>query len=201
MDQVYIEEFFRTGKLRLSSFSSYKKYEDQVRGDKNEGMNIAIATNKKNNMTMYAVVGVGSNAYSLCCSTINSPELMNSFNSNGVFRIVDSQSFGMAIALKIPSFLEGMQGHCIYVNARTSKKEIESLSLAEMKINSEGNELDMNKMAHKIREINPIDSFFMKPIHYQYQSEYRFIWSTQEKTNDYIEIECKEAIQYCELVK
>lgn len=200
MNKKYIDEFFDTGRIRLSSFNIYKKYEDSVRGDKGEGMNIAIATSIKDNMTVYAVLGVGMDAYSLCSSTIYSQELLSKFESDGAFRIKDSQSFGLTIANKVKDLVEGMQGHCIYVDARTTKKEIESLSLDKMKISPEGQELDMGKMAQKMREINSVESFFMKPMEYQYQSEYRFIWLVQGKTEEYIEIECKEAIQFCERI-
>ncbi len=201
MDKKYINKFFKTGKLRLSSFNTYKKYDNQVKGDKSEGMNIAVATSKKDNKTMFAVVGVGSNAYSLCASTIHSKGLMKKFDSDGVFRIKDSQSFGIAIANKMTGFVEGLQGHCVYVNERRTNKEIENLSLDEMKISPDKKELDFGKLHQKVNEINSIDSFFMKPKKYQYQSEYRFIWLVQGNKNDFLEIECKEAIQFCEKIK
>ena len=201
MDKKYINEFFETGRLRLSSFNTYEKYEDQVKGDKGEGMNIAFATSKKDNKTMVAVVRVGSNAYSLCASLIHSKGLMKKFDCDGVFRIKDSQSFGLAIANKVMGFVEGLQGHCIYVNERRTNKEIKNLSFDEMKISPDKKELEMGKLFQKVNEINSIDSFFMKPKKYQYQSEYRFIWLVQGNKNDYLEIECKEAIQFCEKIE
>jgi hypothetical protein len=201
MDNKYIEEFFNSGKLRLSSFRMYQKYDDQVKGDKGEGWNIAIATSKKENYTMYAVVGVGSNAYSLCTSTIYSDELKQKFNCNGAFLIKDSQSFGLAIANRLNGFIEGMQGHCIYQKERSTKKEIESISLDEMKIAPDKPELDMSKMFNKVNEANSIESFFMKPLTYQYQSEYRFIWLVNGEIIDFYEIECKEALQFCEKIQ
>ena len=200
MDKKYINEFFETGRLRLSSFNTYEKYEDQVKGDKGEGMNIAFATSKKDNKTMVAVVRVGSNAYSLCASIIHKG-LMKKFDCDGVFRIKDSQSFGLAIANKVMGFVEGLQGHCIYVNERRTNKEIKNLSFDEMKISPDKKELEMGKLFQKVNEINSIDSFFMKPKKYQYQSEYRFIWLVQGNKNDYLEIECKEAIQFCEKIE
>ena len=128
MKKKYINEFFETGRLRLSSFNSYEKYEDKVKGDKGEGMNIAFATSKKDNKTMVAVVRIGSNAYSLCTSIIHSKELMKKFDCDGVFRIKDSQSFGLVIANKVMGFAEGLQGHCIYVDERSTNKEIDNLS-------------------------------------------------------------------------
>ena len=200
MDRKYIDEFFETGKIRLSSFKIYQKYEDTVKGDKGEGKNVVIAKSEKDNMTMYAAVEVGMNAYSLCTSTINSTKLMELFECDGVFRIKDSQSFGLAIANKVNSLLEGIQGHCIYINERKTKKDVDNLSLNELKVNQEGKELDMNKMFQKINEVNSIDSFFMKPLHYQDQSEYRFIWIVSENADNYLEIECKEAVQFCEKI-
>jgi hypothetical protein len=201
MDNKYIDDFFNTGRLRLSSFKIYQNYEDPEKGDKGEGWNIAIATSKKENHTMYAVVGVGSNAYSFCTSTIYSEELKQKFNCDGAFLIKDSQSFGLAISNRLNGFLEGLQGHCIYQAERSTKKEIESLSLDDMKIAPDKPEIDMNKMFSKINEANSIDSFFMKPIRFQYQSEYRFIWIVNGDTSEYYEVECKEAIQFCEKIQ
>lgn len=201
MDKIYIDQFFESGKLRLSSFKTYKNYEDNVKGDKGEGRNIAWATSKKEEMTMVAVVGVGFDAYSLCASTLYSDELKEKFNCNAAFRIKDSHNFGIAIANKVPGFIEGMQGHCIYVNRRTTTRELESFSLDEMRIAPDREEFDMGKMFNKIREANPVDSFFMKPLSYQYQSEYRFIWMVHKESDVYIEIECKEAVQFCEKIE
>ena len=150
---------------------------------------------------MYAVVGVGSNAYSLCTSTIYSNELKQKFNCDGAFLIKDSQSFGLAIANRLNGFLEGMQGHCIYQEKRSTKKEIERLSLDEMKIAPDKPEPDMGKMFNKINEANSIESFFMKPLSYQYQSEYRFVWLVNGETLDYYEVECNEALQFCERIQ
>jgi len=200
MPQEYIDLFFETGKLRLSSFSSYTKYEDTVKGDKGEGFNIATATSKKENYSLYAVVGVGTNAYSICTSTILDENLKQKFDCDGVFKIKDSQSFGLAVANKILGFIEGMQGLCQYVDIRSTKKTIESLDLDEMRISPDKKELDMGKMLQKVNEANSIDSFFMKPLSYQYQSEYRFIWLVDKKNNDFLDIECPEAIQFCEKV-
>lgn len=196
MDKKYIDEFFDTGKLRLSSFNTYQKYEDGVKGDKSEGWNIAVGTGKK--QTIFATVGVGSDAYALCTSLVYSKSLMKKFKCDSAFRIRDSSSFGLAIANKIDGLIEGMQGNCVYVKTRSTINEMDEISFEEMKNSS--NQLDLGKLAKTIKKINPIDSYLMKPMRYQYQVEYRFIWLTRELANEYLEIECKEALEFCERV-
>ena len=143
MDKKYIDEFFDTGKLRLSCFSTYQKYEDHVKGDKSEGWNIAVGRNKKE--TMFAVVGVGSDAYSLCTSLVYSKSLMKKFKCDSAFRIKDSFSFGLIVANKINGLMEGMQGNCVYVETRSTINEMDEISFEQMKNSS--NQLDMGQLA------------------------------------------------------
>ena len=48
------------------------------------------------------------------------------------------------------------------------------------------------------------DLMFLKEKKYQNQAEYRFIWQINSqfyKLQDFIEVECKEAVQFCERIK
>ena len=50
---------------------------------------------------------------------------------------------------------------------------------------------------------NGADLMFLKEKKYQYQAEYRFIWSINNQFHpirEFIDIECKEAIQFCERI-
>lgn len=50
---------------------------------------------------------------------------------------------------------------------------------------------------------NGMDLMFLKEIEYQMQNEFRFVWKIDNRyfeMEEYIDIKCKEAIQYCEIV-
>jgi hypothetical protein len=40
LNQIHIDEFFETGRLRLSSFQQFAKHPDEQRGDPEEGRNV-----------------------------------------------------------------------------------------------------------------------------------------------------------------
>lgn len=48
---------------------------------------------------------------------------------------------------------------------------------------------------------NGIDLMFLKEQKYQYQAEFRFVWSIATQyfeMHEYLDLTCKEAVQYCE---
>jgi len=42
------------------------------------------------------------------------------------------------------------------------------------------------------------NKFFIKPLKFSHESEYRMIWFCSGKSNEFIDIICKDAIQFCE---
>src|SRR5664280_336522 len=87
-DQEYIDRFFMTGELLISSFDQYKKYTDNKLGDKSEGTTINIG-HAENEKTIYTVTTVGHNSYCFCTSTLLDQKLLTEFKRNSVFRIKD----------------------------------------------------------------------------------------------------------------
>lgn len=45
------------------------------------------------------------------------------------------------------------------------------------------------------------ESYFLKTIRYQEQSEYRIIWKTDREVPNNIIIECPEAVKFCEKIE
>jgi hypothetical protein len=116
MDQQYLDEFFATGRLRLSGFSKFKQSPDEQLGDRWERWNMLVGTAV--DKTVIGIVEYGRNAYVLCASALHHEDLYEAFHANSCFRINDSLNFGAAIAAAISNFQSGIEGPCSYQEER-----------------------------------------------------------------------------------
>jgi hypothetical protein len=198
MEQKYIDEFFNAGRLRLSSFALFASYSDEQRGDKSEGHNVLVGFGDGH--TIMAKTSHGHNSYILCASTVEDKQLMKDFGTDGYFRIVDSTNFGAAIANKIPGFLEGLEGYCIYSDDHIIKRNLPNFKFDDLKSQSDNDKIDLNKIFALTGQIGLLDVYFMKQKKFITQSEYRFIWNISNEVEEKVFITCSEAIQFCEKV-
>lgn len=201
LDQKFINEFFESGRLRLSSFRAFSEYKDEQRFDPNEGQNILNGTG--NGIAFRAKVHHGISSLIFCTSTIEDDQLMKDFNTDGYFKIKDSTNFGISISNKIPGFLSGLEGPCIYASERIINRKIDLknqdiIKLKELK-EKKGPEYK-EEILKLINKIGETDVYFIKLNKYSGQNEYRFIWNVQSFNEDAMFIECPEAIQFCEKV-
>lgn len=198
MPRQYVDEFFNSGKLRLSSFAAFAKHEDEERKDASEGSGIIVNTDHQGEgQTLYAVMGQGHTAYVLCGSGRYSKDLSSNFVTDSGFRINDTTSFGCTIGRMIPGFAGGLEGACIYADEKVVRRKAGRIDFESMKINPEGKDLDMGKMFSALGEIAGDDLFFLKKECYQHQAEYRLLWNIQGAIADFIEITCPGAVQFC----
>jgi hypothetical protein len=68
-DKKWIDDFFETSNIKLSSFKNYKKHPDKQLGDKEEGNSMNIV-NGNNDKMIFTHSMVGHNEYCLCTSTV-----------------------------------------------------------------------------------------------------------------------------------
>jgi hypothetical protein len=205
MNKEYVDMFFKEGKLRLSSFKKFHEYPDEIRGDKNEGSG-GITGIGNSGFQFNVMTNVGKDSYILCGSLIDSEEIKKEFECDSCFRIVKPLEFSVAISNALTGYSRSFQGFCNYQSTRILKKAIEGMDIKDF-TGPEGTLIDGGpKGNQRINQIigNGIDLMFLKEEKYQSQSEYRFIWSIN--TNfyavlEYIDIECKEAIQFCERIE
>lgn len=118
MDRKFIDLFFETGQLRLSSFKKFREYPDEIRGDKNEGSGSVIGKSDNSNFQFMVMSGAGDNAYMLCGSIIESEHIKNTFNTESCFRIVNPLEFSVAVSNAILGFKHSFQGFCNYRDNR-----------------------------------------------------------------------------------
>jgi len=205
MNKEFVELFFEKGVLRISSFKKFKEYPDEIRGDKNEGNGGVTGTSDTSGFQFHVMSNVGSDAYMLCGSIIESDKIKKTFNTNACFRIVKPLDFSVAVSNAILGFKQSFQGFCNYREHRIIKKLIPGMDINDFT----GPEGDIiiggEKGNQRTNEIlgNGIDLMFLKEKKYQEQFEYRFVWTINSQfypMSEYIDINCKEAAQFCEKI-
>lgn len=201
MEQRWVDEFLATGSLRLSSFRKFAKHTDEERHDAGEGM-AGMNINYGGGQHLAGVGFFGSEAYVLSTSTVQSTDLMKQFaGSDGYFKIKDSVAFAAAVSAHIPGFMFGYEGLCIYESARLVTgdyaKPLMPVPPPDSENEAEKYFADMEQKIHKDTQLAP---YFMKPLKYVHQSEYRFVWCASQPTQETIDIVCPEARQFCEKI-
>lgn len=204
MDQEYVDLFFNEGIIRVSSFQKFKKYPDEIRGDKSEGGG-SFNTKSKEGTQFHLMTKVGESEYMFCSSLINSEEIKKDFKATSLFKIKNPLEFSAAISNSIVGCTQGFLGFCNYQEYRIIKKEIDGFSINEFTDENGNFMIGGPKMSRRTNEIigNGVDLMFLKENKYQGQAEFRFIWSINGKFNsmsEHLDVNCKEAIQYCERV-
>jgi len=199
LENVHVDAFFEKGSLRLSTFKRFRQYPCEQRGDLGEGR---IAMEIKNQISHHTMVAVnGQESYILCGSTIQSIDVMKKFDGAECgINIKNPISFADAVARKISGFVGGFQGACMYTDDRTVRRN----NVSDMKFPPPDNEPKMEKWVEEYEKYlvqqNANESFLLKSMRHADQFEYRFVWFADGFEEDYIDIQCPEAIQFCEKV-
>ena len=205
MDKEHIDLFFEKGILRISSFKKFREYPDEIRGDKNEGKGSITGTTNNSDFQFHVMSNTGSNAYMLCGSIIDSESIRKTFDTDTCFRIVKPIDFSVAVSNAILGFKQSFQGFCNYREHRIINKLIPGMSINDFTGPDDTIILGGPKENQRTNEIlgNGIDLMFLKEKKYQDQCEYRFVWTINTQfyeMADYIDLECKEALQFCERI-
>ena len=196
-NRKYLEEFWKTGALRISTLSACKKHEG-LQGDRREGDN-ALWSTRADGTTIITGYEVGADAYILCGTAANTPENRKEFKAErtGAIMITDPYRFGLAIGAAIPGVIHGQAGYCDYKDARLQHLEDgtpEALAHASI-------DFKAGKDLHKFRVAAPGDEIFLKTLEYESQEEFRFAWYIKGPIAvDYVDVVCPAALEFCELV-
>lgn len=197
-NQNYIDQFFETGDLCISSFHNYKNYKDNQLGDKDEGSSMNIAKFDRDK-SLIAGVTVGMNEYTFCTSTILDKFLLETFSRNGVFRIKDPMGFILEVSRSLPRINQVLHGYCLYLGQRILMKDVSGVDIDTLQTDDGG--MSFEKTIQASSYVQGVDAFFLKHKRYQPQSEYRILWQTDRHVEEKIIIKCPEAIQYCERIE
>lgn len=207
LNREFVDEFFRTGHLRLSSFCRFSQHADEQRLDSQEGKAILIhVTNENGGQTVYARLEVGANAYILCGSLVPSRTIMSSFGADSAIVIFDTRGFGEAVSNKIPNVNVGFDGPCSYQGTRVIQRcDLGYHDVGPMSPVIDSTDLPVG--AHQPDEHEKVfpllhliagrDAYFLKEKRFLEQNEWRFVWLVEGVAADYIDIFVPEATKFC----
>lgn len=199
----YVDIFFKTGNLKIISFSHCKKLESQTRRDEKEGQGTIIGV--EGNLRCEIGSGVGDNALLFCTSLSENNNLPDGTHYSTAIKIVNLNGFVDAVTKALikcgydVSVI--LKGPCIY-NNRKIQREIRGQTLSELTSEIEnGSSFDFGKFVALQQSISSNDLFFSKPLDKSVENEYRIVWLLDsEIKKDYICIDVPEAIQYCQKI-
>jgi hypothetical protein len=198
MNKEFIECFFDTGKIRLSSFKVFSQHEDVARADDIEGRNV-ISVRGKNGVVI-AGTQHGMNSFIFCTSMREDATLKKTFNANSHFKIVDTTMFGLSVASCLPYLIDGVEGPCQYLDGHFIRRGVESLPeqvFAEETTATDA-PFDHHVAGNAALAVVGADVYFSKRAHFADQQEYRFVWNVAHEVTGTLEIDCPVARQYCE---
>ncbi|QJU59556.1 hypothetical protein HL653_18950 [Sphingomonas sp. AP4-R1] len=196
-DQRWIDEFFDTGKLRLSTFAKFATYEDEVRGDKNEGQGFCYGETS-DNKSVVVMQSQGINAAVLCCSHRLCQDLQHGFQRNSAFQITNTVGFSLEISRQLAGFRNGIEGSCIYRSDATISRAID-FDFEKYKL-PDGN-LDMQMVADASTQLGGPELLLLKRKRYERQQEYRLLWEIDTIGADYVDVVAPLARQFCRKVE
>lgn len=197
LEKKYVDDFFDSGRLRLSSFQQFGLHKDNQRFDEDEGeVSLFHRTAENGGQTLYVRMGFDNHAYVLCGSTIPSVPLMRKFRANSGIIIRDVPGFIRAVGAKIPTLIRTVHGVCSYQSTRAIERDLGWIDLAK------GPTVDLKDIRKKgleeaLSQLVTDDVLFLKNWRYANQVEYRLLWLVP-KSERFIDVDVPEAVKFCE---
>ena len=197
LPRMYVERFFESGELRLSSFSQFSKHKDEARGDREEGN--SLVSSKGGGRQFLAAVGGGHKSYVLCGSFTLSGAIMSKFSGcDAAFEITDVPNFAFAVARQLAGFTSGISGYCIYADSRMLIRNIDNDPFPLPANPGEG--IPMETIFQATAAAGQGEDLFLKQSKYAYQAEYRLIWHLDKPPHDSLIVVAPDARQFCRQV-
>lgn len=190
MAEEYVDEFFRTGKLQLSSFIRFAKHPDERFRDEKEGWNILGVTGKDS--TMYTVTAHGRACLVLSTSLLGPWSEVPQFHRHKSIEIINPLAFAGAIAASITSCTKSIVGTCSYVERRVTRMHVPDRDFT--KLDPSGGIQSVVGEAASLLQYTPM---FQKPQKHAVEQEYRFVWELNLEAPEVLFVECPEARELC----
>ena len=197
MQRLFVEDFFSTGKLRLSSMHEFRKNEDEKLRDGHEGI-YQIVGHYSDGLTSTGIAQGGYKSFILCGST---HEMHEQFGKNAAIQIFDTTAFGIAISKCIPGFQRGVEGFCIYNKLPVEYLVPAGLTFQDIGMHLEisGNEVEdnVNAFTAGLRTAQDNALYFKKQSRFSQESEYRWVWLADKLISKTLDVECPAAREFC----
>lgn len=195
LKRKYVEEFFRTGQLQLTTFGKCKTHECDIRRDSNEGKaNFSLKLDSLG-MSGGGIQTVGWQSYMLCASLCESQKLLEHFSVDSYIRIINVLGFLDAISKRVSGCRSVKIGSCIYRDEVAFGKP---LPFKEIPPHIDSSANSGKPMFEPVEFEMSDEPYFIKNDLFAVEAEFRFIWGVPYDVEGPIKVECPEAIQFCE---
>lgn len=200
----FVEAFFATGALMLTTYSRCQSIEDAVRRDPKEGHSTFAFDH--GGYTTAGIQQVGKRSYMLCGSMIESAAQAERFGAASYIRINDPLRFAEAVSRWIPGCQGVRFGPCIYRERRETTKATSSLLppvqdlLSATPDNLERTFNEMNRsLAQAVEQELAAEPYFLKEADpFAADAEFRFVWTVPYDVEGSRIVECPDAIPFCQ---
>lgn len=196
----YVDLFFETGNLKLSTFENCKKLEDENRKDTKEGQSELFGYD--GDIKMQIDYGVGSDAILLCTSLCSEYKDDKGAIYTKFIEILDVQGLLFAIAEQLTKngyvIKNILFGPCFY-----TKKEFHNAVCSERfrEILDKEKKVDWDEMTKIANTIGGNNMFFQKPIDKRLENEFRLLWIVDNiKTDQEVFVTIPHPEAYCRLI-
>jgi hypothetical protein len=190
MDAEFVEQFFSSGTLRLSSFEAFSRHPDELLRDAHEGKNILTALGE--NSTMYVVSEHGKACLIISASYLGPWSASKLSHRRTCFEITNPWGFAAAIAAAINGCSAAVLGACSYVP--TLSMTLHAPGYNFVRAHGEGGLEGLQKDAAAMLQYSPM---FRKLSRYQDEQEFRFVWGMDRQVSEPLTIVCPAARQFC----
>jgi len=199
LEKEYVESFFDTGNLMLSSFTRCRSLEG-TRGDDREGKaNFAVAGRDN---SVFGIFNVGLNTQFLCTSRIQTEQLMHKFGVDDYFVVRRPAHFAHAIAECMTDVTDIHMSDCTYSDNGHEASSQESFFDLPPDFGNEDKaiqwfERQQKRMSSILHNSLGNRGLFTKRFSYQDEAEFRFAWTFSRPADDQVLVQCKDAVRYC----
>jgi hypothetical protein len=191
MQRQYVDAFFATGELLLSSFAQFGYDLDPERGDLAEGL--ALHYHESGPFWQEFLVARLPNALILCTSARRSADLMTLFNVDSLFRIDDPEGFARAIGDAVPSTCR-VHGPCTYVDRPEDRFLSQHPAGVNFGMKAIGTELRFQTPS---RDTPPCPDQFRKGLRHAHQEEIRFVFLFDRNVPRRVKVSVPAARAFC----
>ena len=200
IEEQYVDSFFETGVLKLTTFENCKKLEDANRKDTKEGQSDLYGYDGKYKMQIG--IGVGSDAILLCTSLCSKYKNDKGRIFDKYIEIFDVQGLLFAIAEQLSMMgykvLRLLYGPCFYT-LKEFHKDI-NFEKFRKKLDEE-HTFDSDEMARLANDISGPNIYFQKPYDKRFENEFRLLWMVDSlKNNKDIFVTIPHPEAYCRLI-
>lgn len=184
LPRQYVDNFFRDGEIRLSSFTKFRQHPDEKFKDGMEGVLFTVGYHRPTNSHLSGVMESGWQSFILCGTTHNTQDKIKSFGADAAIQIFDTTSFGIEIGKQIRGLIKGIEGFCVYNDGPIEfllpddKSPPEIFKEADKHAASGRDDLSLFTNGMDMPQTNAV--YFKKRPQYQHEMEYRLVWVTDK---------------------